>query len=176
MAVVTTPEQFMQAMAIRAICFMEQPGSSFEKAIDGNDFQATHMLAYAGDEPIGATRLRWFRDFAKIERTAFRPAFRSSRILRNCSGFIFEHVAKKGYDKLITHAEPSYARVWEMVLGFVKVETKSAVAYEGKEPLVELIKYLNPYDDAVNITSEAKVMFRVEGHWDKPHPFEKAYE
>lgn len=139
MAVVTTPEQFMHAMAVRAICFMEQPDTTFQKAIDGNDYQATHILAYVGDEPIGATRLRWFRDFAKIERTAFREAYRSPRILKRCSDFIFDHVARKGYDKLITHAEPGFARVWEMVLGFQKVEGKPLVVYEGKEPLVEMV-------------------------------------
>lgn len=174
MAVVTTPEQFMHAMAIRAICFMEQSDTTFQKAIDGNDYQATHILAYAGDEPIGATRLRWFRDFAKIERTAFRPAYRSPRILKRCSDFIFDHVARKGYSTLLTHAEPGFARVWEMVLGFQRVEAKPLITYEGKEPLVEMVKYLGPRDDALSIDSEPNLMFRIEGHWEKPHPFENA--
>ncbi len=30
------------------------------------------MIVYAGDEPVGTLRIRWFKDFAKIERTAFR--------------------------------------------------------------------------------------------------------
>lgn len=164
----------MHAMAVRAICFMEQPDTTFRKAIDGNDYQATHILAYVGDEPIGATRLRWFRDFAKIERTAFRAAYRGPRILKRCSDFIFDHVARKGYDKLITHAEPNFARVWEMVLGFQKMEGKPVINYEGKEPLIEMVKHLGPRADAMTIESEAKLMFRIEGHWEKPHPFENA--
>ena len=52
------------------------------QTIDGNDYQATHFVIYAKREPIGATRLRWFRDLAKIERTGFRPAYRNIRILK----------------------------------------------------------------------------------------------
>ena len=176
MAVVTTPEQFMHAMAVRAICFMDQAETTFQKAIDGNDYQATHIVAYVEDEPIGATRIRWFRDFAKIERTAFRPAYRSPRILKLCSDFIFDHVARKGYDRLITHAEPNFARVWEMVLGFQRVEGKPLIVYQGKAPLIEMVKYLGRRDDAVTVDSEARMMFRVEGHWERPHPFETAHD
>ena len=171
MAVVTTPEQFMHAMAVRAICFLEQGNLSYEQAIDGNDYQATHILAYAGSEPIGATRIRWFRDFAKIERTAFRPDYRNVRILKICSHFIFNHIAQKGYDRLITHAEPNLARLWEMVLGFERVESRAA-KYDNHEPMIELVKRLTPVDGVVTASSDPIVMFRVEGHWETPHACE----
>src|SRR5690242_13093514 len=54
--VVTTAEQFMHAIAVRAICFMEETGLSVSQTIDGNDYQATHFVIYAKREPIGATR------------------------------------------------------------------------------------------------------------------------
>jgi len=38
--VVTTAEQFMHAIAVRAICFMEETGLSVSQTIDGNDYQA----------------------------------------------------------------------------------------------------------------------------------------
>lgn len=66
MVVVTNGEQLLHAFAVRSICFMEETGLSAQQALDGNDYQATHIVAYSGDEPIGATRIRWFRDFAKI--------------------------------------------------------------------------------------------------------------
>ncbi len=172
MAVVTTPEQFMHALAVRAICFLEQGNTTYRQAMDGNDYQATHIVAYSGSEPIGATRIRWFRDFAKIERTAFRPDYRSVRILKLCSDFIFSHVARKGYDVLITHAEPNFARVWEMVLGFERIAERPEVKYDDREPLVELVKRLKPIDDAVTAASDPKMLFRIEGHWDTPHAFE----
>ena len=49
---------------------------------DGNDYQATHVIVYSGDEPIGTLRIRWFKDFAKFERTAFRKAYRNIHVLK----------------------------------------------------------------------------------------------
>jgi hypothetical protein len=82
LVVVTNSEQLLHAYAVRSICFMEETGLAARRAFDGNDFQATHIVAYADDEPVGATRIRWFNGFAKIERTAFRKAYRSVRTLK----------------------------------------------------------------------------------------------
>jgi hypothetical protein len=160
--VVTTADQFMHA--IRAICFVEDTGLSADQAIDGNDYQATHILAYVGHEPVGAARIRWFRDFAKIERMAFRAADRSTRILRRCSDFIYSHVSKKGCQVLVTHAEPQYARIWERIFGFERAQGRPLVVTEGHEPYVELIKRLSPASH--NMTSEARpeMLFGVKKH------------
>ena len=71
--VVTTAEQFMHAIAVRAICFMEETGLSVSQTIDGNDYQATHFVIYAKREPIGATRLRWFRQFRQNRANRVPP-------------------------------------------------------------------------------------------------------
>jgi len=83
---------------VKAICFMEERGIGADFTFDGNDMQATHMIAYDGKEPIGTVRGRWFRDFAKYERTSFRAAWRNPRVLKRCAEFTFEHVARKGFD------------------------------------------------------------------------------
>ena len=56
--VVTTYEQLLHAYAIRSICFIEEHGYSARQEFDGNDYQATHIIVYAGDEPIGTQRIR----------------------------------------------------------------------------------------------------------------------
>jgi hypothetical protein len=171
--VVTTPEQLLHAYAIRAICFMEEHGVSARQTYDGNDYQATHFIAYAADEPIGTARIRWFKDFAKMERTSFRKAWRGPRTLQACAPFIFDHVSRKGYDRLITHARPAYARLWRMVLGFRDVPHKAPLYFDGHdEPYVELVKYLTPPVDAISSDTEAAVLFRVEGFWDVQSEFE----
>ena len=104
--IVTTYEQMLHAYAIRAICFMEEHGVKAQQTFDGNDYQATHVIAYSGDDPIGTLRIRWFKDFAKFERTSFRKAYRNTQTLRALSFFVFDHVSRKGYDKAITHAQP----------------------------------------------------------------------
>ncbi|MGB6541227.1 MAG: GNAT family N-acetyltransferase [Xanthobacteraceae bacterium] len=173
--VVTTYQQLLHAFAIRAICFMEEHGVKAQQTFDGNDYQATHFIVYAGDEPIGTVRVRWFRDFAKFERASFRPAWRNMHVIRNCANFVFDHVARKGFDKVITHAQPKYARIWRSMLGFKTMEGKGPVQFEGHdEPYIELVKQLTVPDNAITERTDAIVLFRTEGFWDAPSDFESA--
>jgi hypothetical protein len=173
--VVTTYQQLLHAFAIRAICFMEEHGVKAQQTFDGNDYQATHFIVYAGDEPIGTVRVRWFRDFAKFERASFRPAWRNMHVIRNCANFVFDHVARKGFDKVITHAQPKYARIWRSMLGFKTMEGKGPVQFEGHdEPYIELVKQLTIPDNAITERTDAIVLFRTEGFWDAPSDFESA--
>ena len=56
---------------------------------------------------------------------------------------MFDHVARKGYDKVITHAQPKYARLWRMILGFKNAEGKKPIYFDGhEEPYTELVKEL----------------------------------
>lgn len=173
--IVTTYDQLLHAYAIRGICFMEEHGIKAQQTFDGNDYQATHVVVYSGDEPIGTLRIRWFKDFAKFERTAFRKAHRNTHTLKAAANFSFDHVARKGYDKVITHAQPTYARLWRIVLGFKAVEGKKPVYFDGHdEPYIELIKHLTPPANAISEATDATVLFRTEGYWDAPSKYEMA--
>ncbi|MGQ0682150.1 hypothetical protein [Bradyrhizobium sp.] len=173
--VVTTYEQMLHAYAIRAICFMEEHGVKAQQTFDGNDYQATHVIVYSSDEPIGTLRIRWFRDFAKFERTAFREAYRNIHTLKATADFSFNHVARKGFDKVITHAQPKYARLWRMILGFKTVEGKGPLYFEGhEEPYTELVKELVLPPNAISAGTDSAVLFRVEGSWDAPSEYETA--
>ncbi len=170
--VVTTPQQWLIASAIRSICFLEEHGASVEWLFDGNDYMASHVVIYDGAVPIGTARVRWFKDFAKIERTSFRKAYRSIAVLKAFGAFGFEHCARKGYTRIITHASAKYARLWRIVLGFRSVNKEPAY-FEGHEPYYELWKDLEPHPDALSLGSSASLLYRIEGHWDEPGPDER---
>jgi len=171
--VVTTYQQLLHAYAIRSICFMEEHGVKAQQTFDGNDYQATHMIVYAGDEPIGALRVRWFKDFAKIERMAFRQAYRNVHVLKAFVQFMFNHIARKGYSTVIAHAQPKYARLWRIAFGFRTVERKKPLYFDGhEEPYIELIKELTPPENAISVSTDPAVMFRTEGFWDAPSEYE----
>ncbi len=171
--VVTTYQQMQHAYAIRAICFMEEHGVPARHEFDGNDYQATHMIVYAGDEPVGTLRIRWFKGFAKLERTAFRERYRNTHVLKSFASFVFDHVARKGYDTIITHAQPKYARLWRMILGFKKAEGKKPVYFDGhEEPYIELVKELTPPSNAISVSTDPAILFRIEGSWDAPAAYE----
>ena len=171
--IVTTYEQLLHAYAIRSICFMEENGVKAQQAFDGNDYQATHMIVYAGDEPIGALRIRWFKDFAKLERLAFREAYRNTHVMKAFVFFAFNHIARKGYDKAIAHAQPKYARLWRIAFGCRKAEGKEPVYFDGHaEPYIELVKELTPPLNAISASTDAAILFRTEGFWDAPSKYE----
>ncbi|HLH47892.1 MAG TPA: hypothetical protein VKV96_01015 [Roseiarcus sp.] len=170
--VVTNSEQLLHAQTVRSICFMEETGLPARRVFDGNDFQATHIVIYHDDEPIGSSRIRWFNGFAKVERTGFRKAYRNVRVLKQTADFIFDHVARKGYSRLVTLAEPKYAAVWTRVLGFRPLNDKPPTLSGDGEPFIELIKDLKVPSDAISIETDAGVLFRVEGHWHVPSAFE----
>ena len=173
--IVTTYEQLLHAYAVRSICFMEEHGVPARHEFDGNDYQATHVIAYAGDEPIGTLRICWFKDFAKFKRTSFRRAYRDMRTVKAVAEFSFDHVARKGFDKVITHAQPKFARLWRMFLGFKNAEGKKPVYFEGHEqPYIELVKELTPPPNAISERTDATVLFRIEGSWDAPSQYEIA--
>jgi hypothetical protein len=141
---------------------------------DGNDWQATHVIVYADDEPVGTVRIRWFRDFAQFERTSFRKAWRSPAVIKACAQFAFDHVARKGFDRVITHASPTYARLWRILLGFRRIPGKEPFYLEGHpEPYVELVKHLSRPDNVITEETDARVLFRVEGTWDRPGTHEQ---
>lgn len=57
--------------------------------------QATHFVAYIGDEPVASMRVRWFNDFAKLERSAFRKDYRDIKTVKFAAEFVLAHVAQK---------------------------------------------------------------------------------
>jgi hypothetical protein len=145
--VVTTYERLLHTYAIRAICFME--------------------------ETVGALRIRWFKDFAKLERLAFREAYRNTHVLKAFVFFAFDHIARKGYDTAIAHAQPKYARLWRIAFGCRNVEGKPPVYFDGhEEPYIELVKDLVPPPNAISVSTDPAILFRVEGSWDAPSQYE----
>lgn len=169
---VTNAKQWLHASAVRSICFMEEHGNAADWLFDGNDYMATHVVVYDGDEPVGTGRVRWFKDFAKIERTSFRKEYRSIGMLKAYAAFGFAHIARKGYTRVITHASAKYARLWKTVLGF-KSSDKEPAYFIGHEPYYEVWRDIEPAADPIGIESSCIVLFRTEGQWDEPGAFEK---
>jgi hypothetical protein len=168
--VVTTMEQLVQVFALRSLGYMEETVMPFDHAYDGNDLQATHLIAYDVSEPVGTMRIRWFKDFAKLERTFFRKTHRGIPNIKVLLDFAFAHIARKGYSMAITHASPLYARLWRMHFGFQSV-AKEPARYHN-ETYYELVKYLDVPSDAIVPETAAKILYRVEGKWDEPAKYE----
>ena len=59
-------EDLARAVAIRGAVYIGEQECPYDEEFDGNDFSATHLIGYVGDEPAGCMRIRYFADFAKV--------------------------------------------------------------------------------------------------------------
>jgi predicted GNAT family N-acyltransferase len=88
---------------------MSEQACPYEEEYDGNDLCGTHFLLFDGTEPVGTLRVRWFADFAKLERIALLPRERGRMGLRVLLAEMFELVARKGYRRMLGQIQ---ARLW----------------------------------------------------------------
>lgn len=166
--VARTLDDLMQVMSIRSVVYMGEQFCPYEEEFDGNDIAgATHLIARIGSQPAGVVRLRWFADFAKLERLTVMPHCRGGAVPRALLDAAFELAAKKGYRRIMGHTQVRLAPVL-MRLGKVKVRAGRKRFTFSDHEYVETIRELTPPDDAVTIDSDPLVVLRPEGAWDRP--------
>jgi predicted GNAT family N-acyltransferase len=166
--VARTLDDLMQAMSIRSVVYMGEQDCPYDEEFDGNDIAgATHLIARIGREPVGCVRLRWFADFAKLERLTVSPGCRGGSVPRALLEAAFELAAKKGYRQIMGHTQVRLAPVLQR-LGQVKVRPGRARFKFSDHEYVETIRELTPPADAVTIDSDPMVVLRPEGAWDRP--------
>lgn len=173
--VVTTSEQQRDALLVRAVSYFGDGHAPLKILTDGNDFCATHFVAYVDEEPIGSARIRWFKDFAKFERTCFVPQYRNPRSIYTTAHTIFGHIAHKGYTRVVTYAEPKFARLWVRLLGFRETGKPPLGLAMSDEPYLELVKELSAPPSAITEESAGELLERIEGYWDTPVSYEATH-
>jgi len=135
-------EDALQAFAVRAACFIGELDVPFSEEFDGHDYGATHVIAYLGDEPVGAVRLRWFRSFAMTERLAVLQRFRGLRIgqqlLEHC-GTLAE---SRGCGLLYAQVLPCDIGYWEKQ-GWCRL-VPEAQSKADPDQIVAMIKAADP--------------------------------
>ena len=80
MTVARTFEDLMRVSSLRAAVYIGEQECPYEEEFDGNDLAATHLIGYIGNEPAGCLRIRFFADFAKLERLAVRKEYRNTKL------------------------------------------------------------------------------------------------
>jgi predicted GNAT family N-acyltransferase len=165
-SVVTTLEALAQAFAIRSQVYIGEQKCPYEEEFDGNDFCATHFVAYIDGEPAGTLRARWFRDFAKVERAAVLPRYRSTECARTMMEYAFEVIRRKGYTQACGYAQKRLVNYWKKY-GFTLLHPDKIFTFSDHEYLEILIKF-DPHPDPITIHSDPYVAMRPEGSWDEP--------
>ena len=164
--VVHTIEEFMRMVSMRSAVFMAEQECPYLEEFDGNDFASTHLLAYLGNEPIGCLRIRFFADFAKIERLTVRKEFRNRGAARPLIEAAIDLCKAKGYQRMYGHAARHVVKLWEQ-FGFSAIEGAKEFVFSDFE-YVEMQLFTERRPNAVTIGIDPYLTIRPEGQWHKP--------
>jgi predicted GNAT family N-acyltransferase len=156
----------MHVVAIRSAVFLSEQACPFSEEFDGNDFSATHLIGYRGREPIACIRVRYFADFAKLERLAVRHEYRNSRMSINIVWAAIDLARKKGYTRMYGHAQDRLVKFWSHF---------GARPMDNRRPLVfsdfsytEMLLEIDPDPNPISLESDPYVLIRPEGAWHYP--------
>lgn len=165
-SVVASEEERLKAYAVRIAVYIEGQDCPWDEEFDGNDQVATHILAQLDGEPVGCIRLRFFAGFAKLERLAVRDTFRGQGFADPLVQFALEHIARKGYETVVLHAQAGRESFWQQY-GFAPIPGRPHFDFSGVD-YTEMAAWLDVDVDAVRLEWAAMRHNRPEGDWDRP--------
>jgi predicted GNAT family N-acyltransferase len=161
---------YTKIIAIRSATYIAEQFCHFDEEFDGNDLCATHWIGFAGSDPAGCIRARFFNSFAKIERLAVRSDYRNSRLAYQLVREAIKHCQRKGYRTLYGHSRLDLVRFWR-VFGFRPLANKAPFDFADVR-YVEMVCTLDSCADAITLDADPMVLIRPEGAWDTPGPFD----
>jgi predicted GNAT family N-acyltransferase len=159
-------EDMMRVISVRSAVYISEQECPYLEEFDGNDFCATHLLGYVGNEPAGCIRIRYFADFAKIERLAVRKEFRKTRLSFHLVRAAIDLCRVKGYRTLYGHAQKRLVNFWSM-FGFEEFEGGQNLVFSDFD-YVEMKANIERHPSAITIGVDPYVIIRSEGRWHRP--------
>ena len=170
--VARTFEDLVRVSSIRSAVYIGEQECPYEEEFDGNDLAATHLIGYVGDEPAGCLRIRYFADFAKIERLAVRKEFRNTRLSFHLVRAGIKLCQMKGYRRLYGHSQKRLVNFWSR-FGFRPIEGKKEFVFSDFD-YVEIVAEIERDPEAITIGADPYVMIRPEGRWHVPGVLERS--
>ena len=165
-------EDLMRVVTVRSAVYVAEQECPYDEEFDGNDLSATHLIGYVGDEPAGCLRIRYFADFAKIERLAVRKEFRRTRLSFHLVRAGIELCRVKGYRKLYGHAQKRLVDFWSR-FGFHTFEGGQDLVFSDFD-YVEMVLDAAQHPHAISIGIDPYVIIRPEGRWHLPGVLEQS--
>ncbi|HXL68565.1 MAG TPA: GNAT family N-acetyltransferase [Xanthobacteraceae bacterium] len=160
----------MQVVAIRAAVYLAEQTCPYEEEFDGNDFCALHLIAAMRGEPAGCMRIRFFADFAKLERLAIRHEFRRSLLAFEIVRAGIRLARLKGYSRIYGHAQDRLVPFWSR-FGARPMKPRRRLAFSDYS-YTEMLLEAEPHPEALSLASDPYVLIRPEGLWHTPGPLE----
>lgn len=129
------------AYDVRFAVFVEEQGVDPDIEIDEHEEEATHFVAYADGEPVGAARLREPEDgVGKVERLAVLQSHRGDGLGRELMEAVEAEARRRGLSRLTLHGQLRVADFYE----HLDYEQVSDEFEEAGIPHVEMEKSIEP--------------------------------
>jgi predicted GNAT family N-acyltransferase len=165
-------EDMMRVVTIRSAVYISEQQCPYQEEFDGNDFSAAHLIGYVGDEPAACLRIRYFADFAKVERLAVRSEYRKTRLSFQMAKAAIELCRAKGYRRIYAHAQRRLLNFFSR-FGFRPLEGGREFVFSDFD-YVEIVLDTTPHPKAISIGVDPYVMIRPEGRWHVPGILERS--
>jgi predicted GNAT family N-acyltransferase len=162
----------MQVVAIRAAVYLSEQTCPYAEEFDGNDFCAMHLIGSVGAEPAACIRIRFFADFAKLERLAVRHEFRRTALAFEIVRAGIKLSRLKGYTHIYGHAQDRLVPFWTR-FGARPIEPHRALVFSDFS-YTEMLLTTERHPDALSLDSDPYVLIRPEGAWDQAGPLERS--
>ncbi|MBA4013488.1 MAG: GNAT family N-acetyltransferase [Phenylobacterium sp.] len=157
----------MQAMAVRTLVYIGEQACPYDEEYDGNDFAGTtHLILRRNGEPVGTLRVRWFADFAKVERVAVRREHRGGRATLMLILAAKRLAEKKNYRQILGYGQVRLIPFWEQYFNARVRPGREGFAFSDHD-YVEMVVEGAPPPDALTLESDPMVLLRPEGAWDE---------
>lgn len=164
--VVRSMEEMTRVIAIRGAVYMGEQHCPFEEEFDGNDFSATHLICHKGEEPVGCLRIRYFADFAKLERLAVRNESRNAGLASEIVAAAIDLCRKKGYRIMYAHSQKRFLKFWEQH-GFTRMPGARDFTFSDFD-YTEVKLETEKHPQSISLAADPYVIIRPEGLWDAP--------
>src|SRR3984893_16353428 len=105
-------DDLLMVYSVRSAVYIAEQECPFAEEFDGNDHCATHLIGLVNGEPAGCIRIRFFYDFAKIERLAVLKRFRKSMLASDLVLAGIDHVRRKGFRRIYGHSREGLEAFW----------------------------------------------------------------
>ena len=159
-------DDLARVISVRSAVYLSEQECPYDEEFDGNDLAATNLIGYVGKEPAGCVRIRYFADFAKLERLAVRREFRNTRLSFQLVRAAIELCRVKGYRRMYGHAQKRLVNFWAR-FGFRLFEGGKELVFSDFD-YVEMVLDATRHPDAITIGTDPYVIIRPEGRWHVP--------
>ncbi|MFD2263447.1 GNAT family N-acetyltransferase [Lacibacterium aquatile] len=160
--IVSSAEELQQAFGVRILVYIGEQACPWAEEFDGNDFAATQILGTVDGEPVATARIRWFQDFAKLERLSIRPEWRGGGNGHRLLQYLMEICRKKGFRRLYLHAQMRLASFYR---GYGFEIVGQPFGFSDHDYL-EMACNLAESEDRLTLEHGPMVLNRPEGAWE----------